>query len=98
MQAFREIMRAWRGDSRVDDAAAVLRISSRTLRYMLDGTTLPTGATLALIESEVARGAGVTIADVRRAVLEDRRARLHGGDGASDATGAIVTNPAAVRP
>lgn len=56
-------------------AARVLCISPRNLRYLASGTTIPSGSTLALVESEIARGLGCPLSEIRDAVAFDRASR-----------------------
>lgn len=93
MQGFNDILRQWLGSRPVDEAAADLRVASRTLEYLLAGTYLPAGVTLALIEDKVAAGVGLTVAELRAVVAADR-ARRH----RASASPATIEAPADTTP
>lgn len=77
MHRFAVIMRRYlaRRDLSISEGSRLLRISPRTLAYLISGECLPKGATLALIEGEIAKGAGCTVGEIAAAIAEDRAGR-----------------------
>jgi len=81
MQTLAEVVKEWlsKRQCTIAQGAERLRISPRTLSYLLDGR-VPHRSTFALIEAELAAGAGILIDRLREIVEAQRSAETTHAD------------------